>query len=85
LKVSRSEPGVVVSSAAHAGLLIAALVLFSDGKKFDDAQEMIPIEVVTDDGLNQVAKGEKTARDLKPSTRVDKVAPKAKKKTEKQS
>lgn len=76
MKVSRSEPGVVVSSAAHAGLLIAALVLFSDGQKFEDAQETIPIEVVTDDGLNQVAKGEKTARDLKPSTRVDKVAEK---------
>lgn len=75
MRVSRSEPGVVVSSAAHAGLLLAALVLFSDSKKFDDAQEMIPIEVVTDSALNQVAKGEKTARDLKPSHRVDKVAP----------
>jgi len=77
LKVSRSEPGVVVSSAAHAGLLLAALVLFSETKKFDDAQEMIPVEVVTDDGLNQLAQGEKTARDMKPAPRVDKVAPKA--------
>lgn len=74
MKVSRSEPGVVVSSAAHAGLLLAALVFFSDANKFDDAQEMIPIEVVTDDALNQVAKGEKTARDLKPAPRIDKVA-----------
>jgi colicin import membrane protein len=75
VKVSRSEPGVVISSAAHAGLLVAALVLFSDAKKFDDAQEMIPVEVVTDSALTQIAKGEKTARDLKPSHRVDKVAP----------
>ncbi len=75
MRVSRSEPGVVISSAAHAGLLLAALVLFSDAKKFDDAQEMIPIEVVTDSALNQVAKGEKTAREMKPSPRVDKVAP----------
>jgi colicin import membrane protein len=77
VRVSRSEPGVVVSSAAHAGLLLAALVLFSDPNKFDDAQEMIPVEVVTDDQLNQVAKGEKTARDLKPSPRVDKVSDKS--------
>ncbi|GLI92876.1 cell envelope biogenesis protein TolA [Methylocystis echinoides] len=75
MKVSRSEPGVVISSAAHAGLLVVALVLFSDAKKFDDAQEMIPVEVVTDSALTQIAKGEKTARDLKPSHRVDKVAP----------
>ncbi len=74
MRVSRSEPGVVISSAAHAGLLLATLVFFSDTKKFDDAQEMIPVEVVTDDALNQVAKGEKTARDIKPAPRVDKVA-----------
>jgi colicin import membrane protein len=82
VRVSRSEPGVVISSAAHAGLLLAALVLFSDTKKFDDAQEMIPIEVVTGDALNQVAKGEKSARDLKPSQRVDKVAPQSETKPE---
>ncbi|RTL86486.1 MAG: cell envelope biogenesis protein TolA [Hyphomicrobiales bacterium] len=82
MRVSRSEPGVVISSAAHAGLLLAALVLFSDTKKFDDAQEMIPIEVVTGDALNQVAKGEKSARDLKPSQRVDKVAPQSETKPE---
>jgi hypothetical protein len=77
LRISRSEPGVVVSSAAHAGLLLAALVLFSDAGKFDDAQEMIPVEVITDDGLNQLARGEKTARKLDAGPRVDKVAPKA--------
>jgi colicin import membrane protein len=75
VRVSRSEPGVVISSATHAGLLLAALVLFSDAKKFEDAQEIVPVEVITDSALNQVAKGEKAARDLKPSQRVDKVAP----------
>jgi hypothetical protein len=75
VRVSRSEPGVVLSSAAHAGLLLAAFVLFSDARKFDDVQEIVPVEVVTDSALNEVAKGEKTARDLKPSHRVDKVAP----------
>lgn len=75
MRVSRSEPGFVVSSVVHAGLLTAALVLFSDAKKFEDAQEMIPVEVVTDSQLNQVTKGEKTARETKPGPRVDKVAP----------
>jgi hypothetical protein len=73
--VSRSEPGVVVSSAAHAGLLLAALVFVSDAKKFDDVQETIPVEVVVDAQLNQIARGEKTARQAKPAPRVDKVAP----------
>ena len=75
MRVSRSEPGVVVSAAVHAGLLLAALVVFSDAQKFDDAQETVPVEVVTDTALNQIMKGEKTARELKPSQRVDKVAP----------
>lgn len=74
MKVSRSKPGFIVSSVVHAGLLVAAFVLFSDARKFDDTQEMIPVEVVTDSQLNQLAKGEKRARDLKPSPRVDKVA-----------
>ncbi len=74
MRVSRSEPGVVISSAAHAGLLVAALVLASDAKKFEDALETIPIEVVTNDAITQVTKGEKTARDPKPGPRVDKVS-----------
>ncbi|WP_330082632.1 cell envelope biogenesis protein TolA [Methylocystis iwaonis] len=74
MRVSRSEPGVVISSAAHAGLLVAALVLFSDARKFEDAPETIPVEVVTDDALTQVTKGEKTAHDPRPAPRVDKVA-----------
>ena len=77
MRVSRSEPGFVVSSVAHAGLLVAALVLFSDATRFDDAQEMIPVEVVTDSQINQLAKGEKSARETKPSPRVDKVAAKS--------
>lgn len=74
MRVSRAEPGFVVSSVVHVGLLTAALVAFSDTRKFDDAQEMIPVEVVTDSQLNQIMKGEKTARDIKPAPRVDKIA-----------
>ena len=81
MKVSRSEPGFVVSSVAHAGLLLAALVLFTDTAKFDDAVEMIPAEVITDAELNQVTKGEKAARIAPPKSRVDKVARESETKT----
>ncbi|QGM98591.1 hypothetical protein [Methylocystis parvus] len=77
MRVSRSEPGVVISSAAHAGLLVAALVLFSDAPKFDDVEEPIPVEVVTEDAPTQVTKGEKTAPHAKPAHRADKVAKEA--------
>lgn len=81
MKISRSEPGLPLSSAIHAGLLLAALVLFSD-TTFDDAVEMVPVDLVTDSELNQIMKGEKTAREIKPTPRVDKVAPEAETKPE---
>jgi colicin import membrane protein len=81
MKISRSEPGLPLSSAIHAGLLLAALVLYSD-KTFDDAVEMVPVDLVADSELNQVMKGEKTAREIKPTPRVDKVAPQAETKPE---
>lgn len=77
MKVSRSEPGVVISSAAHAGLLVAALVLFPDAKKFDDVEETIPVEIVTDNPVSQAARGEKSARVPKPTPRADRIAKEA--------
>lgn len=74
MKPSRSEPGLVVSAAVHAGLLLATLIAFSDTKKFDDAQETVPVDIVTDAQLNQVMKGEKTAKETKPVQRADKIA-----------
>ncbi|MFO1123897.1 MAG: cell envelope biogenesis protein TolA [Methylocystis sp.] len=74
MKISRSEPGLPLSSAIHAGLLLAALVLFSDATKFE-AVEMVPVDLVSDSELTQIMKGEKTAREVKPSPRVDRVAP----------
>ena len=82
MKISRSEPGFPLSSAIHAGLLLAAFVLFSDARKFDDAVEMVPVDLVTDSELTQIMKGEKTAREIKPTPRVDKVAPEAETKPE---
>ena len=39
---------------------------FSDAKKFEDAQETVPVDIVTDAQINQVMKGEKTAKEIKP-------------------
>jgi hypothetical protein len=72
---SRQQPGFPVSAAAHAGLLAATLIAFSYNPKFDDVPESVPVEVVSDQALNQITKGEKTAHAVKPAQRAEKVAP----------
>jgi hypothetical protein len=74
---SRTQPGLPISAALHAGLIAAALLAFSDAPKFNDAQESIPVEVLTDAQLNQVMKGEKTARAPRPTPRAERVAERA--------
>lgn len=74
MRFSRSQPGLAVSAAVHAGLLLATLIAFSDAKKFDDAQEAIPVDMLSDSQFNQIMKGEKTAKEIKTTQRVDKVA-----------
>jgi len=75
LAFKSNEPGVYVSAAVHAVVLAASLVAFSSAKKFEDVPEAIPVEMVTESELNQIVKGEKTAKpeDVKP--RVDQTAP----------
>jgi colicin import membrane protein len=68
------NPGLVVSSAAHVTLLAAALLSFSFDPKFQDAQETIPIEMVSASELNQIMRGDKTAKEVQPKQRVDKIA-----------
>ena len=75
MKFSAREPGIIVSGVAHAAVLVATLVAFSDAPKFQEAQESVPVEVVTDQQFNQIMKGEKTATETKPQPpRADKVA-----------
>jgi len=73
VKVSRSEPGLVVSAAVHLGVLALLLVHFSQERKFEDAQEAVPVETITDAQFSQIMKGEKT-KDIAPKPRVDRVA-----------
>ena len=68
------HPGLVVSSATHAALLLAALVSFSQTPKFTDADETVPVEMVSDQQFNLIMKGEKTAQKIQPTPKVDKVA-----------
>lgn len=68
------KPGFIVSSAAHVGLLAATLLSFSYNPKFQDAQETIPIEIMTSSDLNQIMRGDKSAKEVQPKPQVDKVA-----------
>src|SRR5208283_2124329 len=66
--------GFGLSAAIHFGLLAAMLVAFSQDRKFDDAQEAIPVETITDSQFSQIMKGEKTAKEATGKPRVDRVA-----------
>jgi colicin import membrane protein len=68
------KPGFIASSAAHAALLALALLSFSGNPKFEDAPETIPIELVSNTDFNQIMRGDKTAKEVKPLQRADKVA-----------
>ncbi len=71
----RDNPGAAISGGLHALLLAAMLLSFSRGAKFEDAQESIPVDMVSDQEFSQIMKGEKTAakRD-KPALKVEKLA-----------
>lgn len=81
---SRFDWGLAVSAAAHGALLITALVAFSDAQRFSEAQEALPVEVVTQAELNQIMRGEKTAKPAeKPATRAEQQAERVEQKPEK--
>ncbi len=61
-----SQPGFVVSALVHAGALAATLIAFSSTEKFDDQQETVPVEIVTDNQFNQIMKGDKSAKEVRP-------------------
>jgi hypothetical protein len=64
---------MIVSAAVHAALLAVTLIAFSDTRKFDEAQESVPVEVLTDKQFNEIMQGEKDAKPAQaPKVRVDK-------------
>ncbi len=77
LPTRRPGPGVLVSAGVHAALLTALLASYSFAA-LPEAQEGIPVEIVTENMLSQITKGEKDAKtpapDAKP--RADRIAEK---------
>lgn len=76
LKFNRSEPGVWLSGVAHAAILAAGLFAFAS-QKFPEAQEGIPVEIVTDNQVSEITRGEQSAKQVQPKPRADRVAEKA--------
>jgi colicin import membrane protein len=77
LKHIRRKPGMPVSLGLHAAVLVASIVSFSSPKKFDDATEAIPVEMMSETALAQMMKGEANAKPQPvPTPRVDRVSDK---------
>jgi len=77
-KFNTSEPGIWVSAISHMALLVAGVVAYS-APTFPEAQEGIPVEVITDNQFSQITKGETDAKQVQPTPkpRVERVADKA--------
>jgi len=75
LKFDRSEPGVWVSGAVHATLLTGLLIGFASSK-FPEADEGIPVEVITDSQFSEITRGETNAKQPHPDPkpRAERVA-----------
>jgi colicin import membrane protein len=78
LTFNPSEPGVWISGVTHVALVAAAMFGLSIASEFPEAQEGIPVEVITDNQFSQITKGETTAKAVQPNPkpRADRVADK---------
>ena len=68
------NPGLAVSGGVHICLLGLALFSFSGTPQFNNSQESIPVAVVTGEQFSQIMKGEKSAAEVKPRQRSEKIA-----------
>jgi colicin import membrane protein len=68
------NPGFAVSGGVHVGLLALALFSLSHSPHFDDAQESVPVEILSAQQFSQIMKGEKTAAQVMPRQRAEKLA-----------
>lgn len=74
MRVSRQEPGLLVSGIAHVGLLVAGLVVLAAAPPFEDHEEAIAVDLVSD--VPAMTRGQTTAKDVQPEPkpRVDTIA-----------
>lgn len=73
LRFLRQQPGFMVSGLGHAAVLVAGLVAFSSAKPFDDQQEAIAVDVVSESDLRELTRGTPTEKKVaeKPRPVVD--------------
>ncbi len=76
MRFDRSEPGIVLSSVAHAALIAVAVVGLWNPRPFDDQQESVPVEVVSENELRQMMRGtsDGKATQPQPSPQAQRVA-----------
>ncbi len=77
MKLSVSEPGIIVSGAIHVTALVLLLVGFTSNKPIPDAKEAVPIETISEADFNEVMRGETNVKEIVPNAppKADKVAP----------
>ena len=77
MRLSVSEPGVVVSGAVHVTALALLLFAFSESRPLPDVHEAVPVETISTSDFQEVMRGEKDVKDIvdKAPPRAEKVAP----------
>jgi colicin import membrane protein len=68
------NPGFALSGGIHIGLLALALISFSRTPQLSNVQESIAVAVVSNEQFSQIMKGEKTAAEVRPNQRSEKIA-----------
>lgn len=73
MKLSTSEPGMLVSALGHATVLVAGLLAFSSPAPLPENEEAIAVELVDPNALNQVTRGERSAEKVQaqPTPRAE--------------
>ena len=71
----RSYSGWAVSSTLHGALLLVLILGFASAPKFDDGEEAIPVDTISDAQLNQIMNGEKTAKPAPEPPPAPKIEP----------
>ncbi len=65
---STAEPGLPLSAAGHVLLFAVGLIGFTgQPPRFDELQEAVPVEVVTEQQLRELTKGEQQAKEALPN------------------
>lgn len=76
MKLTTSEPGMVVSALGHATFLVAGLLAFASPAPLPENEEAIAVEMIDANALNQVTRGERTAEKVleQPTPRAERQA-----------